>query len=102
MCVSPSKFTAMPPPSPSLQILIQGPNARLIIGTENSPFTHDVVLTLTGRRNDVDLPLTRTLNLGSKAIGVFGNVRQEMSRESPAPLLVNAVVLASMGSSPSN
>ena len=62
------------PHHPQPQILIQGPNARLIIGTEASPFTHHVVLTLTGRRSDDDLPLTRRLNLGSKAIGVFGNV----------------------------
>ena len=62
------------PHHPQPQILIQGPNARLIIGTEASPFTHHVVLTLTGRRSDDDLPLTRTLNLGSKVIGVFGNV----------------------------
>jgi len=65
--------------------LIQGPNAQLIIGTEDSPFSHNVVLTLTGRRNDLNLPLTRTLNLGSKAIGVFGNVRQGVPRENPAP-----------------
>jgi len=51
-----------------------------------------VVLTLTGRRNDVDLSLTRTLNLGSKAIGVFGNVRQGIHREIPATLVVNSVI----------
>ena len=48
--------------------------ARMIIGTEISPFTHTVVLTLTGRRQDTPLVLARSVVVGSKAIGVFGNV----------------------------
>ncbi len=56
------------------QILVHGPNAHLIIGTEMSPFTHQVTLTLTGRREDAILALARTVIVGSKAIGIFGNV----------------------------
>ncbi len=47
----------------------------MIVGTESSPFTHQLRLTLTGRRRDTPLVLARRLILGSKAIGVFGNVR---------------------------
>lgn len=48
--------------------------ARLIIGTESSPFSHRVVITLTGQREDAPLVLANSVNMGSKAIGVFGNV----------------------------
>lgn len=48
--------------------------ARMIIGTEDSPFTHNVVVTLTGRREDNPLVLANSVIVGSKAIGVFGNV----------------------------
>lgn len=47
--------------------------ARMIIGTESRRFTHSVVITLTGRREDVPLVLSSVI-VGSKAIGVFGNV----------------------------
>ena len=46
------------------------------IGTAESPFQHRVNLTLTGRRRDSILPLASGLILGSKTIGVFGNVSQ--------------------------
>ena len=48
----------------------------MIIGTAESPFQHRVSLTLTGRRRDSILPLASGLILGSKTIGVFGNVSQ--------------------------
>ena len=57
-----------------LQILILGSNAALIIGTQQSPFLHNVQITLTGRRTDVPLALNNQLIVGSKAIGAFGNV----------------------------
>ena len=60
------------------QILVHGPNAHLIIGTEASPFTHHVTLTLTGRREDDPLVLARSIIVGSKAIGIFGNVRNSL------------------------
>lgn len=40
-----------------------------MLGSEDTPFSHSAVITITGRRSDVSLPL-----LGSKGIGVFGNV----------------------------
>ena len=57
-----------------LQILVYGPNSRLIIGTEESPFTHQVTVTLTGRKEERPLVLARGIIVGSKAIGIFGNV----------------------------
>ncbi|XP_041477742.1 fibrocystin-L-like isoform X1 [Lytechinus variegatus] len=52
-------------------ILIQG--GRLIIGhNDSAPFTHNVRIILDGDHNTPDLPLTSNLNLGSKALGVFG------------------------------
>lgn len=58
-----------------LQILVNGPNARLIIGREESPFVHRVLVTLTGRRGDRPLVLPGRVTVGSKAVAVFGNVR---------------------------
>ena len=57
-----------------LQILIHGPNAHLIIGEAKSPFSHLATITLTGKRDDQPLFLSSSMRLGSKAIGVFGNV----------------------------
>lgn len=48
--------------------------ARMVVGSENNPFTHNVVITLTGRREDIPLALANSVVVGSKAIGVFGNV----------------------------
>lgn len=45
------------------------------MGEEEDPFKHQAIITLTGRRGEPDLALARTMNLGSKALGVFGNVR---------------------------
>lgn len=56
------------------QILIHGPSSQMIIGTADAPFQHRVTLTLTGRRRDDILPLAPGLILGSKTLGVFGNV----------------------------
>ena len=56
------------------QILVTGFNGRLVVGTEDSPFQHKATITLTGRRGTPDLALARNMNLGSKALGVFGNV----------------------------
>ena len=57
-----------------LQIVIQGANSHLIIGKESSPFQHKVIITLTGQRSDLPTYLSSDMKLGSKAIGVFGNV----------------------------
>ena len=53
----------------------------MTIGTAESPFQNRVTLTLTGRRSDDNLALTSGLILGSKAIGVFGNVRVTISQQ---------------------
>ena len=55
-------------------ILIQGPNALLVIGTPQAPFQNKAIITLNGNRFSKELVLSRTMNLGSKAIGIFGNV----------------------------
>ena len=57
------------------QILVRGPNGALTVGEENDPFQNRAVITLTGRRGEPDLALARTMNLGSKALGIFSNVR---------------------------
>ena len=55
-------------------ILIQGTNAHLVIGTPINPFQHKAIITLNGNRFSEELVLSRTMNLGSKAIGIFGNL----------------------------
>ena len=55
-------------------ILIQGINAHLVIGTPQVPFQHNAIITLKGNRSSKVLVLSRTMNLGSKAIGIFGNL----------------------------
>ena len=52
-----------------------GPNSQLVVGEESSPFEHHVIITLTGVRGTPDLALSRRMNVGSKALGIFGNVR---------------------------
>lgn len=48
-----------------------------MIGEESSPFDHAVVITLTGVRGTPDYALSRRMNLGSKAMGIFGNVSEQ-------------------------
>ena len=50
----------------------------MTIGTAESPFQNRVILTLTGRRRDNPFVISPGPILGSKAIGVFGNVREIM------------------------
>ena len=58
----------------SSQILVHGPDSGMIIGTAEFPFQNRVTLTLTGNRGDRSLRLGGGLQLGTKSIGVFGNV----------------------------
>ena len=51
-----------------------GSNAALIIGTQQSLFQHSLQITLTGLRTDKPMALNNEVIIGSKAIGVFGNV----------------------------
>lgn len=59
-------------------MLVHGVNSKLIIGEETSPFRHTVIVTLTGVRGTPDYALSRRMNVGSKAIGIFGNVSQQL------------------------
>lgn len=59
-----------------MQVLVDGVNSKLVIGEESSPFDHNVVITLTGVRGTPDYPLSRRMNVGSKAMGIFGNVSE--------------------------
>ena len=57
-------------------MLVHGANSKLVIGEESRPFDHHVIITLTGVRGTPDYALSRRMNVGSKAIGIFGNVSQ--------------------------
>ena len=48
-----------------------------MIGEESSPFDHTVIITLTGVRGTPDYALSRRMNVGSKAMGIFGNVSEK-------------------------
>ncbi|XP_072177767.1 fibrocystin-L-like [Diadema setosum] len=55
-------------------ILIQG--GALVIGqNETTPFTHNAHIILEGNHNTPDIPLPDQVNLGSKALGVFGSLK---------------------------
>ena len=58
-------------------MLVIGPNSKLVVGEEPSPFEHSVTITLTGVRGTPDFALSRRMNVGSKALGIFGNVRHQ-------------------------
>ena len=55
---------------------VRGPNGSLTVGEEEDPCKHCTISTLTGRRGEPGLALARTMNLGSKALQVFSNVRE--------------------------
>ncbi len=59
----------------SQQIVVSGPNAHLIVGEEDSPFSHTATITLTGNRDDNPYFISSTVRVGSKSIAIFGNVR---------------------------
>ena len=56
-------------------ILISGLSGQLIVGFPDSPVLSNVVISLTGNHDTKDLPLDKSLNLGAKALGVFGLLR---------------------------
>ena len=47
-----------------------GPDSKLVIEMESSPFEHRINITLTGVRGTPDLALSRR-------VGIFGNVRNQ-------------------------
>lgn len=56
-------------------IFIAGPLGQLIVGWPDKPYPNTLLMQLTGDHNSKDMPITSSLNLGSKAIGVFGNMQ---------------------------
>eukprot|EP00735_Rhodelphis_limneticus_P009645 TRINITY_DN2840_c1_g2::TRINITY_DN2840_c1_g2_i1::g.6132::m.6132 TRINITY_DN2840_c1_g2::TRINITY_DN2840_c1_g2_i1::g.6132 ORF type:complete len:2077 (-),score=567.85,sp/Q86WI1/PKHL1_HUMAN/31.35/0.0,sp/Q86WI1/PKHL1_HUMAN/29.80/3e-30,G8/PF10162.4/8.7e-26,Beta_helix/PF13229.1/3.9,Beta_helix/PF13229.1/2.6,Beta_helix/PF13229.1/0.35,DUF1049/PF06305.6/0.19 TRINITY_DN2840_c1_g2_i1:1087-7215(-) len=57
----------------AVYIFVQGGN--LTIGNETQPFSHKARVRLYGSRNTPNHALTNELNLGSKSLGIFGNVK---------------------------
>lgn len=55
-------------------IIIIGNNSRFIVGQEGSPFQHEATIYLKGSRQMPNLALSRNVIVGSKAIGVFGEL----------------------------
>lgn len=47
---------------------------QLIIGWPEKPYPNNVLIQLVGDHSTPDMPVTNDLNLGSKALGVFGNL----------------------------
>ena len=56
-------------------ILISGSMAQFIVGWPDKPYPNNLIIQLVGNHTTEDLPLTNSLNLGSKAIGVFGKLQ---------------------------
>jgi len=59
-------------------VVINGVNSKLVIGEETEPFDHTAIITMTGVRGTPDYALSRRMNVGSKAMGIFGNVSQQL------------------------
>lgn len=53
-------------------ILISGLAGQLVVGFPDAPVLSNVLISLTGNHDTRDMPLNANLNLGSKALGVFG------------------------------
>lgn len=56
-------------------IFISGSMAQFIVGWPDKPYPNNLIIQLMGNHTTEDLPLTSSLNLGSKAIGVFGKLQ---------------------------
>ena len=56
-------------------VLISGLHGMLIAGWPDKPMPNNVIISLLGNHNTKDMPLTRNLNLGAKALGVFGRLQ---------------------------
>lgn len=55
-------------------IMVSGLNGMLIVGWPNETMPNDVIIRLTGNHATPDFPITSSLNLGAKALGIFGLV----------------------------
>ena len=56
-------------------VLISGLHGMLIAGWPDKPMPNNVIISLLGNHDTKDMPLTRNLNLGAKALGVFGRLQ---------------------------
>ena len=56
-------------------ILISGLHGILIAGWPDKPMPNKVIISLLGNHDTKDMPLTNNLNLGAKALGVFGRLQ---------------------------
>ena len=56
-------------------VLISGLHGMLIAGWPDKPMPNNVIISLFGNHGTKDMPLTRNLNLGAKALGVFGRLQ---------------------------
>ncbi|XP_066933159.1 fibrocystin-L-like [Clytia hemisphaerica] len=56
-------------------IFVSGSLSQFIIGWPDKPYPNNVIIQLVGDHATEDLPLTSSLMLGSKAIGVFGKLQ---------------------------
>jgi len=56
-------------------ILISGLHGALIVGFSDEPVLTNVLISLTGDHDSKDMPLSSKVNLGSKALGVFGRLQ---------------------------
>ena len=55
-------------------IMVSGLHGMLIAGWPNETMPNDVIIRLTGNHATPDFPITSSLNLGAKALGIFGLV----------------------------
>ena len=56
-------------------ILISGLHGMLIAGWPDKPMVNNVIISVLGNHDTKDMPLTSNLNLGAKALGVFGRLQ---------------------------
>ena len=75
-------------------ILISGLSGQLIVGFPDAPVLSNVLISLTGNHDSKDMPLNEDLNLGSKALGVFGLLRMYGRRHNVHWTRLNQTVAA--------
>jgi len=56
-------------------ILVSGSMAQLVVGWPDKPYPNNVLIQLVGDHATEDVPISSSLNLGAKALGVFGKLQ---------------------------
>ena len=56
-------------------IMVTGLGGMLIVGWPNNTMSHPVFIRLTGNHDTPDFPINQHLNLGAKALGIFGRAQ---------------------------